>query len=234
MAEDNGQPAAATSAPEKRSVGETLREARNAQGVSLEQVATELRIERPQLEALESDRFERIGVPVFVKGYLRQYGARLGLDPRDLLALYHKQSSLKEVQVQPSKTIKLHDERQVTVWVIAALAILVLIVGLAAWWVGRRRFDRREHAARVAEDERRCEARLRGWFAGAAGRGRAVIVAFDACRDADPVRRCSACNDARAVGRRRASSDARADRRCRDCADDACGGHAAAERARRR
>jgi cytoskeleton protein RodZ len=135
MAEDNRQPVAPAAA-DKRSVGETLRAARNAQGLTLEQVATELRIELPQLEALEGDRFERIGVPVFVKGYLRQYGARLGLDPRDLLARYYEQTSLKEVLVQPSKTIKLHDERQITVWVIAALAILVVIVGLAAWWVG--------------------------------------------------------------------------------------------------
>src|SRR3954463_9221163 len=137
MAEDNRQAApVVASTPEKRSLGETLKAARNAQSLTLEQVATELRIEQPQLEALETDRFERIGVPVFVKGYLRQYGARLGLDPRDLLAQYYQQNSLKEVQVQPSKTIKLHDEKQITVWVIAALAILVVIVGLAAWWVG--------------------------------------------------------------------------------------------------
>jgi cytoskeleton protein RodZ len=137
MAEGNRQPAAVPAGtPDKHSVGEILKEARNAQGLTLEQVSTELRIELPQLEALEGDRFERIGVPVFVKGYLRQYGARLGLDPRDLLARYSEQTSLKEVQVQPSKTIKLRDERQITVWVIAALAILVVIVGLGAWWVG--------------------------------------------------------------------------------------------------
>jgi cytoskeleton protein RodZ len=135
MAEDNRQPTPAGT-PARRSVGEMLKDARNVQGLTLEQVATELRIELPQLEALEGDRFERIGVPVFVKGYLRQYGARLGLDPRDLLARYYEQTSLKEVQIQPSKTIKLHDERQITVWVVAALAILVVIVGLAAWWVG--------------------------------------------------------------------------------------------------
>jgi cytoskeleton protein RodZ len=136
MAEDNRQPAPVSATPEKRSVGETLRAARNAQSLTLEQIATELRIELPQLEALENDRFERIGVPVFVKGYLRQYGMRLGVDPRDLLMQYYQQNSLKEVQVQPSKTIRLRDERQITVWVIAALAILVVIAGLAAWWVG--------------------------------------------------------------------------------------------------
>src|SRR5262249_17399366 len=137
MAEDSRQAAPGpASSPAKRSVGETLKAARNAQSLTLEQVATELRIELPQLEALEGDRFERIGVPVFVKGYLRQYGTRLGLDPRDLLAQYYEQTSLKEVLVQPSKTIKLHGEGQIAVWVIAALAILVVIVGLATWWGG--------------------------------------------------------------------------------------------------
>src|SRR5262252_3952329 len=101
MAEDNRQAAPVSATPEKRSVGETLRAARNAQGLTLEQVATELRIEQPQLDALENDRFERIGVPVFVKGYLKQYGTRLGVDPRDLLAQYYQQTSLKEVQIQP-------------------------------------------------------------------------------------------------------------------------------------
>jgi cytoskeleton protein RodZ len=144
MAGDNAQPAAdaAASTLQRRSVGEILRAARNAQGLSLEQIATELRIEMPQLEALEGDSFERTGTPpVFVKGYLRQYGARLGLDYRDLLAQYYKQTSPHEVLVQPSKTIKLHDERQVTVWVIAALAILVVAAGLAAWWLGGGGFD---------------------------------------------------------------------------------------------
>jgi cytoskeleton protein RodZ len=111
-----------------------LAKARIDRDLSLEQVSTELRIEPQQLDALEKDRFERIGVPVFVKGYIRQYGAFLGLDVRDLLAQYYKQNSLKEVQVQPSKTIKLRDERQITVWIVAALILAALVVGLGIWW----------------------------------------------------------------------------------------------------
>ncbi len=117
-----------------RSVGTMLAQARLARDLSLEQVSTELRIEPQQLDALEQDRFERIGVPVFVKGYIRQYGAFLGVDVPDLLAQYYKQSSLKEVQVQPSKTIKLHDERQITVWIVAALILAALVVALGLWW----------------------------------------------------------------------------------------------------
>jgi cytoskeleton protein RodZ len=111
-----------------------LAQARSDRDLSLEQVSTELRIEPQQLDALEKDRFDRIGVPVFVKGYIRQYGAFLGLDVRDLLAQYYKQNSLKEVQVQPSKTIKLRDERQITVWIVAALILAALVIGLGIWW----------------------------------------------------------------------------------------------------
>jgi cytoskeleton protein RodZ len=149
--EDNAQPPvdAGASAQGERNVGELLKAARAAQGLSLEQISTELRIEMQHLAALEADRFERIGVPVFVKGYLRQYGQRLGLDYRDLLARYYKQTSLPEVQIRPSRPIRLHDERQITVWVIAALALLVVITGLAVWWLSGGGFDMRSRAPAV-------------------------------------------------------------------------------------
>ena len=131
---DSEQRTAPAAPPEALSLGKILKQARIARDLSLEQVSTELRIEVRQLDALEQDRFERIGVPVFIKGYLRQYGARLGLDVRDLLALYYKQVSLKEIQIQPSKTIRLTDERQVTVWIIAGLIIAALVVALGVWW----------------------------------------------------------------------------------------------------
>jgi cytoskeleton protein RodZ len=118
-------------APE--TLGQILRSARLAQDLTIEQLATELRIEAKQLTALEDNRFERIGVPVFIKGYLKQYGLRLGLDVPDLLALYYKQTTLAEVEIQPRRTIKLRDERQIASWILAAIVLLAL-AGLAAWW----------------------------------------------------------------------------------------------------
>src|SRR5262245_16414464 len=120
--------------PPPATLGERLRAARLSQDLTVEQLSTELRIEAKQLHALEENRFEQIGVPVFVKGYLKQYGSRLGLDVADLLALYYKQTTLADVQIQPSRTITLRDERQITSWVLAAIVLLTVIVGLAAWW----------------------------------------------------------------------------------------------------
>ena len=133
---DSEQPSSATAGePESQNLGQILRNARVAQDLSVEQVATELRIEAPRLVALEENRFEKIGAPVFVKGYLRQYGQRLGVDYRDLLALYYKQATLEEVGIHPSPTIRLRDERQITIWVVAAIALVVVVVGLAVWWM---------------------------------------------------------------------------------------------------
>ena len=128
---DGGTP---PSPPEPETLGQALRNARLAQELTVEQIATELRIEARQLHALENDRLEQIGPPVFVKGYLKQYGPRLGLDIRDLLAMYYKQTTLADVQIKPNRTIKLRDERQITSWVLAAIVLLTLVVGLAVWW----------------------------------------------------------------------------------------------------
>jgi cytoskeleton protein RodZ len=133
---DSEQPAAPEPEPPPPSatLGETLRVARLAQDLTIEQIATELRIEAKQLAALENNRFEQIGVPVFVKGYLKQYGLRLGLDPRDLLVLYYAQTTLGDVQIQPNRTIKLRDERQRTTWIVAIIVLLAVVAGLAVWW----------------------------------------------------------------------------------------------------
>lgn len=115
-------------------LGKVLKDAREARGLSVEEIATELRIEARMLHALEACRFDELGAPVFAKGYLKQYGGRLGLDYRDLLSEYYRVVGSTEVQIAPSPVIKLRDERQIVVWVVAALAIALLIGFLAYWW----------------------------------------------------------------------------------------------------
>jgi cytoskeleton protein RodZ len=140
--EASSPPASPPPAPaEPQTLGQLLRGARLAQDLTLEQLSTELRIEGKQLNALEEDRFEQIGVPVFVKGYLKQYCLRLGLNFHDMLALYYKQTTLPDVQIQPSRTIKLRDERQITSWIVAAIILLVVVAGLAVWWSNGGSFD---------------------------------------------------------------------------------------------
>lgn len=135
MAASEQREAAGAPKPQPTTVGQVLREARAAQDLSLEQLAAELRIEPQQLAALEENRFERIGVPVFVKGYIRQYGQRLGLNQADLLAIYYEQGKLEDIDIRPSRTIKLRDEQQTAGWVVAFVLLAAIVGGLVYWWL---------------------------------------------------------------------------------------------------
>lgn len=67
------------------SVGQLLRDAREAQGVTLDEAAVRLRLMHRQIEAMERDDFESLGQPVFARGFVRNYARLLGLAPESLL-----------------------------------------------------------------------------------------------------------------------------------------------------
>jgi cytoskeleton protein RodZ len=68
-------------------LGEKLREAREEQGLSLEDVEESTHIRRELLEALENGDYARLPEPVYVRGFVRGYVGALGLDPEPFLAL---------------------------------------------------------------------------------------------------------------------------------------------------
>lgn len=68
------------------SIGQILRGAREAQGITLDDAAVRLRLMHRQIEAMEADNFESLGQPVFARGFVRNYARLLGLVPETLLA----------------------------------------------------------------------------------------------------------------------------------------------------
>lgn len=68
------------------SVGQTLREAREAQGMSLDEASMRLRLMHRQIAAMEADDFESLGQAVFARGFVRNYARLLGIVPEELLA----------------------------------------------------------------------------------------------------------------------------------------------------
>ena len=69
-------------------IGKTLREAREAKGLTLAQVSDTTRISKAYLQAVEEDAYQKIPGEVFVKGVLRGYGNFLGLDGAKLVEQY--------------------------------------------------------------------------------------------------------------------------------------------------
>lgn len=68
------------------SIGEQLRAAREAQGLTLEAVERAIRIRAKQLAALEADDYTVFASALQARGFLRNYAAHLGLDANVLLA----------------------------------------------------------------------------------------------------------------------------------------------------
>ncbi|CAN5597311.1 MAG: DUF4115 domain-containing protein [Chloroflexi bacterium] len=74
-------------------LGEVLRAAREAKSLDLTRVERETKIRERYLSALERGEYRELPGSVYTKGFLRNYGAYLGLDPEYLIDLYRLETS---------------------------------------------------------------------------------------------------------------------------------------------
>lgn len=70
------------------SLGQGLREAREARHISIEEIASSTKIVPRYLEALENDRLDIMPGGFFVKGIIRAYAKAIGLDGEEVLERY--------------------------------------------------------------------------------------------------------------------------------------------------
>ena len=89
MTEPDNEPTLADNEPHRtvESAGARLTAARRSQGLSLSDVARQLKLSVRQVEALEHDDYPTFSGAVFVRGFLRNYAKLLQLDPEELVAL---------------------------------------------------------------------------------------------------------------------------------------------------
>lgn len=131
--------AAGAQAPEPADYGTSpggmLRRQREQRGLSLQDVADELHLDRRVVETIEADHFLALGAPVYARGHLRKYAQLLELAPETVLASYESLSEgsrlaapANPVPVIPPTT---SDQRS-SVW-IALGALAVCVAALAIW-----------------------------------------------------------------------------------------------------
>ncbi len=121
------------SAPD--SVGQVLREAREAQGITLEEVAVRLRLMHRQVEAMEADDFASLGQPVFARGFVRNYARLLGLDHEALLVRMEGAPEEKPV-VSPADSPPQHawlTSPWLILLLLGVLLVLAIPVALYLW-----------------------------------------------------------------------------------------------------
>ncbi|MDP2663044.1 MAG: DUF4115 domain-containing protein [Dehalococcoidia bacterium] len=111
------------------SLGQRLREARERQGLSLEDIEVATRIRKSYLVAMEGEDYPSLPHPTYVKGFLKSYSAFLGIDPAEILDLYPERNSRPSITPMP----KLEKPRLGGGFWMAMLALLVVVAGLAAF-----------------------------------------------------------------------------------------------------
>ena len=83
----------------KKTIGEVLRLARINQGLSLEELQRKTDIQLDMLEALESDDFDKLPSPFYVRSFLRKYSWAVELDESIVLDAYDSGSMITYEEV---------------------------------------------------------------------------------------------------------------------------------------
>lgn len=133
MPADVGSEASAAAELPQTGPGELLRNVRNERGLSVEQVADDLHLDRRMIEALEAEQFAEIGAPVFVRGHLKAYARALRMDEGAVLDAYR--AVQPDASLEPALAPRAPGgQRNISPvpWVMGAVAA-VLAVALAVY-----------------------------------------------------------------------------------------------------
>jgi cytoskeleton protein RodZ len=127
-------------------MGETLRMAREQQGLSLDVISQRTKINTEKLRAIEENDIQRLPSGIFLRGFLRAYAREVGLDVEDTvnryLAQFESQVSIVEDEApyapaeeppeEISETQRIEESlREMSMW--GVVAIVVLSLGLLAY-----------------------------------------------------------------------------------------------------
>jgi cytoskeletal protein RodZ len=125
-------------------LGARLRRAREARGVSLQDIAARTKISAVALEALERNDLSRLPGGIFGRAFVRAYASEIGLNPDATVAEF--QSHLEDTEraaaereaahpeVTPDDQEFLARQRGAVFWLRVALSVVgVALVGLVVW-----------------------------------------------------------------------------------------------------
>lgn len=120
-------------------VGEELREARIALGVSLEDAAAQLRINKRYLQALEEGRVKDLPGAAYAVGFVRSYATALGLDPDEAVRRFRDVSGTAVAKSGELVFPEPVPSRGIPTGILAAIGVAIALAGYIAWyqWSGR-------------------------------------------------------------------------------------------------
>ncbi len=135
--------------------GAELASIRSQRGYTTEYVAGKLHLRIHLIELLESDEYDKMPEPVFIKGYLRAYAKLLEISPEPLIERfnrYHTSERRTERALWQSKkrSYKAYKAENTVRWVTVSMTFLVL-TAVMMWWSKTKDTEKLEPMAEVSE-----------------------------------------------------------------------------------
>jgi cytoskeleton protein RodZ len=128
--------ASGAAAAEPDTPGGMLRVERERRGYSVQHAAEDMHLDAWVIQAIEANRFEALGAPVYARGHLRKYAALLGLSPGTVIERYE---ALGGTPVEPTPVpaaiatpVRVERRRvsKLPLWIAAAIAIVAALAWL--------------------------------------------------------------------------------------------------------
>jgi len=115
--------------------GDIIRYARDQRGMTITELADEMRISRGKLQYLEDNQFTEVGADTFVRGYLRASARILKLNADELMAEYEAFAGLGSGAAEVAPVKHAVPSRRLQKWqlcaiVLVSLALLIFVVSL--------------------------------------------------------------------------------------------------------
>jgi len=107
--------------------GARFKKAREARGVTLDQIASDTRISTRFLAAIENEDFGVLPGGIFNRGFIRAYAERVGLDPQQAIRDYEQLARAAEPEHAPPETAPVERPRQLYPVALGALVLLIAI-----------------------------------------------------------------------------------------------------------
>ncbi|MFZ5522726.1 MAG: RodZ domain-containing protein [Pseudomonadota bacterium] len=119
-------------------LGAVLREARERLGLSVADVANQIKFAPRQIDAIESGDYQQLPEEAFLRGFIRSYAKILQLDAQKLLAaLPHSKTATMELVIPASVGVPFpnaHSLPRQNMILLAAAGVLAVIAGAFALW----------------------------------------------------------------------------------------------------
>ncbi len=114
-------------------VGEELRDAREASGLSIEDMSAALRIRRVYLIALEEGRMRDLPSPAYAWGFVRNYANALGLDADEMVRRFRESAGQAVQKRQDLIFPEPVPERGVPTGIIVLVGAVLAVVAYIGW-----------------------------------------------------------------------------------------------------